>query len=309
MIDYTELAFTQYTQPLTPNSISDDIETQVFGTKKFRGDAEDCDGTLPLSVALLTPWDADAHITQYTSDPPVRCKKANVANYKLKFTQVLFDLDFGEHGKEQPTMEDFAQLVCTLWLFDHVPNIVYPTLYGARIVFLIKPMTDADQFEGRSISLGKTVSEPLTNSKSRYKFDERAKDWGRFYRSARVVRDEVERFDNPVLLYHDRLLNLLTFNLPRPPRRQSGPTTPRKLSNCDPIILGRLSRMREGTRNCDAFYCCCYALKTYNADDANVIIAMVEDYTLRMGLPESEWESIERSARQQPISWGDVPNV
>ena len=84
MISDAQFTINIGTTPLKPRDLPNDVTCQVLATKYTKGN-EPIDGTLPLAAALLEPWLADLHFTQYVCDSAVRAIKNDVNNYKLQF--------------------------------------------------------------------------------------------------------------------------------------------------------------------------------------------------------------------------------
>lgn len=264
-----------FTSRLTERDLPESIETHVLGTKFTKGD-EPVDGTCPLAAALLEPWPTDTHVTMYTSVQQVRCVKSRACHYDLRFDFAMYDLDFDGH-RSKPTLEDFARLLQSLYVHDNQPNLVYPTRSGSRLIYLIVPTNDAEWFESHYASLMEHIASPLANSGSPYQVDTGCRDWGRLFRSARVVRDGIEEFDREVRIFHTELLDLDGFRIqPRPKRKVITGNEPFTVH--EPRLLRLLQSLAPGNRNQTVYAGLCHAFRKFESTAAE---AWVEAFRRR----------------------------
>ena len=120
-------------------------ETPVHVLVKYTRGGCAVDGTADLTDVLIEPWPADAQFTMYTSPSGTRLVKDG-ATTGIRFEVAVVDLDFDEHHT-RPSIENFCDLMVSAYINDHTPNVVYSTRGGARFVYLIEPIEDAEVFE------------------------------------------------------------------------------------------------------------------------------------------------------------------
>lgn len=286
-----------FCSPLRHGDLDADVCCHVTASKMVRGDSPISDA-VPLNWMLLERFDDDYHFTQYCSSPAVRCLKANADKYALEFRFAAFDLDFAEHH-ERPTREDFADLIRTLFIRDHVPNVCYETRGGARLIYLIEPVRNAQQFEDHYSALLRELNAQLSANPTRYRLDQCTRDWPRLFRCSLVQRDYRSEYDRLICLYHTDTLDLRTFKPASRPKRKV--IVGNQRYNPGDLYLLRLlyTEMRDGNRNNATFKAICYAYRTYAGEAherwvSQIYLAAVTNN----GLDESEFDAIHRSARQ-----------
>lgn len=204
-----------------------DIVVHCVINKRVMG-GDDADEFVP--GMLLDPIECDLHYTQYWSPvgvrlakhPPQPCGWESADEYKarakkatdhrgLVFRIMTVDLD---HHSGTPTLSDFAALCDLLKNSKLPPNVIYMTKSGAHAMYFIEELTDPDEFEHKHRKLRVGIEHIIKGTA--YNVDDNAKDWTRFLRSARVIREDkdektgvIKKTDlreNPIIKIHDRLL-------------------------------------------------------------------------------------------------------
>jgi hypothetical protein len=267
----------------------------AFGSKFTEGN--DPVATAPLARVLLERWDEDdwdLHFAMYSSREEVRCVKNNPTPYDLTFGIAAYDLDFDKHVG-RPTLGNFADLVRTLWLLDQVPNVVYSTRGGARIVYYIEPMYDPMQFEQHYQRLMEIIAEPLKCGGCPYQVDLTAKDWTRLFRAPFVLRDG-EPTESRVRMYHDDLIDLTKFAV-KPKKVYAKPTGNRKFTAFCPVLQRQLKQIVQGQRNTKLFSAFAFAFEHFDAESAQKRIDILTEAAIEAGLDQREIDSTLRSAR------------
>src|SRR5262249_31583880 len=135
-----------YTSPVSQGTVPDNVRCHILASKYLPGLEPGLVITVPLTAMLLVEYAYDTHYTVYTTPAEVRCKKYEPLPAPICFQFTALDLDFDEH-RSKPTRAAFADLLRSLYITDYTPNIVHETRGGARILYLIEPMTDPDKFE------------------------------------------------------------------------------------------------------------------------------------------------------------------
>jgi len=285
----------RYTQQLRLGDISPEVACTVFADKRQVGGESDSGVTMPLEMMLLEEFPQDHHFTQYTTPQSMRLRKD--MREPTRFDFVAFDLDFGKH-LERPTVETFSLLVLHCWLVDYVPNIIYATRGGARIVYVIQPFSDATLFEGHAKTLTRKLAEPLLLGKSGYELDTAASDWTRLFRCPRVVRDDQQEYDYPVRLYHTDTLDLLRFKPVQKKQRTYRPTG-RGITNVEQqqLLVEVAARMQPGQRNTE-LHKCFYKIWKRWPDDAEELFPDIAQMAEHSGLDKREIEATYKSAER-----------
>jgi hypothetical protein len=258
----------------------------------------------PLWMALIPNHECDMHYVMYSSVREVRCIKAD-ANTDLTFPIAAYDFDYEGHT-ERPSQADFTDFIRLCSLVDDLPNLVYPTRGGARIIFIIDPIHDPNVFE----SYFQSLLARLTEWKSPYVVDTAAKDWTRLYRSPSIIREDEDTktkttlWNNPVHLFHDRVYDLQKLSPKiKPPRPKI--TGNQKFAQVDHYIACGLSQAVEGNRNRSLFGLACHAIRKYNAAGAEKWIDHLRSQFSEMGLDDCEIEATIRSAHQTVVKEGN----
>jgi len=272
------------------------VPVSLFSTKYIAGGCEIV--TAPLWFALIENHEQDLHYSMYASGRGVRCLKGE-ANTDLTFSIAAYDFDLAGHTG-RPTQTDFTDFVRLCSLVDDLPNIVYATRGGARILYFIDPIHDPNVFEAHFQAL----LARLTEWKSPYAADAVAKDWTRLYRSPSVIRDDEEYWNTPVFLFHDRVYDLQKLTPKIKPLRPKI-TGNQKFAQVDHYIACGLSQAAEGNRNRSLFGLACHAIRKYNAAGAEKWIDHLRSQFSEMGLDDCEIETTIRSAYQTVAKEGN----
>jgi hypothetical protein len=279
-----------------------DVLTHLMAYKFTRG-GEDVDGTLDLTDLLTEPWPTDAHFVMYTSPSNTRLVKGG-ATTGIRFEIAVVDLDFDEH-RTLPTLEDFCKLMIVVDINPYKPNVIYSTRRGARFVYLIEPIEDAELFESAYQAFLLKLKKPFDRREHFYRVDTAAKDWTRLFRAPRVVRDDKEEFHHQVRLLHSDRLHLDT---PRrktraPRKRQQVPSTRAMAKGLyrgnDPAITRALADIREGSRNAALFRLAARASSKYHPGSRDLLLDMGRRKAISEGLPEDEVEQVITSAMRR----------
>jgi hypothetical protein len=272
-----------------------DAPVHVLGSK-FTPGGDPVDGTLGLADLLVERFECDAHFTSYTSPELARLVKG-IPHPQIRFDLAVLDLDFDDH-QSRPTLGDFAALIRIAHLLDEVPNVVYETRGGARFIYVIEPITDADQFERHFHALLTRVAAPIARSRSPYQVDLAAKDWTRLYRCPLVVRDRVEEFDRQVRVMHPGRLCLTSFRVRRPKPRvvYSGHE---RYAGDDPRLELLIRGLKVGSRNTCLYKAAAYVLSRYAPADAESLLVRIGVDAASAGLGEREVVSTIQSARNR----------
>jgi hypothetical protein len=283
-----------YSRPLQPDDFDDIIRTHVVESKFLCGNSP-VTGTAPLVDVLLAHWPCDLHFTLYTSTQAVRCLKSDVANYDLAFRFAAVDCDFDKHTG-RPTRQNFADLLRTLHVMDEVPNVVYETRGGCRLIYVIEPLFDAGVFEGHYGSLLARLKQLFINANNGYAVDTAAKDWTRLFRAPLVIRSGVQEYDRLVEKMHEDVLDLTDFRVKKPRVRK--PVVGNQPYRAGDLRLIHLltNEMVEGRRNSTVFQAVCHTLRTYNAAAAEQWIETIRDAALSAGISEIEVGTVIKSA-------------
>jgi hypothetical protein len=253
-----------------------------------------------LVEMLTTAWDSDTHYVQYTSGEDARLRK-DMAATNLRFEIMALDLD--GVGHQAPSDYAWWSLVQTTGWMSPQPNAVYQTRAGARLVFVVEPITDGLEFEQKRLLLMAAVRAEL--GKSPYEVD-LTKDWTRLLRAPRVVRKNDDGTTSdlramPVWVWHTSRLRMQgdRWTVPAAPKpRSDKPRTEQKYTGKDRWIDRYLSTQHEpGARNASLYKVCCWIAKTYLASDAAALTDKVCDHAHAEGLSEIETQSVARSAR------------
>jgi hypothetical protein len=256
---------------------------------------------VPLTAALLVAYDCDAHFTLYTTPAEVRLRKHEPLPAPVLFQFAAADLDFDSH-RTLPTLLDFASLVRSLYVMGSdlpppTPNVVYETRGGARVLYLIEPLTDPAEFEAHYHALLAKVAEPLANAGCPYQVDLHARDWTRLFRAPRVVRDGVAEHHRQVRQFHGEVLDLRKFKVkPRPARATcTGRGGQRVFTGADPYLAVGLKGLREGNRNCTVYRLLCHVRDRYQSGGIEKCVEIIRERALGEGMEEREFESTLRS--------------
>jgi hypothetical protein len=280
--------------------------TTVFGTKFTRG-GDTCGGPCGLVQALLEPWDHDVHYAQYHNPEGYRCTKDGARPPGLRFDFLALDLDWEQHGS-RPTLQDYAGLVETMFIHDYTPNIIYNTLKGARLIYLIEPLIDPDVFERHYRAFTITVSRPLrkrweSTGQQGYQVDMQVRDWTRLFRAPSVVRDNDGPYrDSVVRVYDLDRLDLLRFKAKAKTTRAAPTASTTKISQVNRDDLTLILHCRdivEGQRNSTVFKAACYTLRKYQGEAAEAWLERIRAEAIKAGLPEREIDQTIASARKR----------
>jgi len=271
-----------------------DVQCMVFAGKYIMGGALDEGVIMPIEAMLRTPFESDAHFVQYVTPKSMRVNKE--MQEPVLFSFCAYDLDFGKHG-QRPTNAEFEHLQLCCGLSDFVPNVLYGTRGGARVLYLIQPIASPDVFEGHAKVLAKHIAEPIRNGNFGYELDAGAKDWTRMFRCPRVVRDG-ETQEYPIRYYHNKLLDLLRFRVevkkPPLPLRSS-----ERITNLEQkrLLRDAEDKMTMGSRN-TVLYGCFFRLWRRWPTDAEDLLPAFLNIAKNKQLDEREIMSCFRSAEK-----------
>jgi hypothetical protein len=281
--------------PLTAEMVPSTITCEVFGDKYTKGGMP-ADGSLHLGDVLTSTWEDDLHFVQYHHRACMRLVKG-VPHSGIAFGFCAFDLDFGGH-KARPTLADFVNILRTAVVIDTAgeggPNVVYATRGGCRWVYFIKPMDDEDLFERHRLALQKRLQGIMGEEHHGYSLDA-TPDWTRMFRAPWVTRDEVQEYEHPVRLIHDKLFDLRKLKV------EPKPQYPKFTGNAPFGRDERLTKLtqdmaEEGQRNRCLFVACLHVLKKYNPAGQERWLDVLRNHSLAAGLDEREIESVIKSA-------------
>jgi hypothetical protein len=256
---------------------------------------------ISLLELVTTPFDGDVHYAQYVSNEDARLRK-DMQPSNLAFRLVAIDLDGPEH--QDPGDDAWWTLVQTTAWMRPQPNIVHRTRAGARLIYLIEPITEAGSFELRRIRLLGEVKKELGERPSHVL--DATPDWTRLIRAPLVVRrnDDGTTTDlrgMPVWVWHAGRIDLGKKRWEPneiPTREKHGATEPRPYSGKDRVIERYLATQHHpGSRNDSLFSVACWCWKNYVEEDAQRLIEQVAAHARDEGLSEHETESIAKSAR------------
>jgi hypothetical protein len=252
--------------------------------------------TVQLRDMLLTQWPKDVHYSMYWTSEQKRQQKSDpsIPPLDIEFAFAAFDLDFDEH-KSLPTINNFSHLTRTLTIIDHTPNIVYTTRGGARIIYLIDPITDAATFEGHYQQLFKKIRLPLNKSANGYKVDE-IKDWTRLFRAPLVIRDDKPEYHHLVRIYHAEILDIRQFKIKKRKTERVWGNGNQHFNQGDAYLQGRLREIEPGNRNNALFRAACHALRVYTPDAAQTWLDVFRNRAHAEGLSPTEIEAVIHSA-------------
>jgi hypothetical protein len=303
-----------YTSKLELQDIPDDILCTVFADKRQVGGEPDTGVIMPVSVMLTERFPQDHHFTSYQTPQSMRLRKE--MQEPKKFDICAYDLDFDNH-QSKPSAEDFEEFVRCVYVMHYggvpLPNVIYQTRGGCRLVYFIRPLADADLFEAHVKALAKKIAEPLNNSRRagghRYDFDNGTLDWTRLYRCPAVVREDDkgiprEEYNYHVRLFHADLLDILRFKAAK--KREY--VVKENDSPLDDVDLRRLiqsydNRMAPGCRNTELHKLHYMVWKKWPDDAEDKIYPYVFELGLKHGLTEREirtsWESAKRAAERE----------
>lgn len=251
--------------------------------------------SIPLSIMLLTKWQTDVHFSMYHTSEQRRMQKSNPTcpPLNIEFKLCAFDLDFDAH-RTKPTDADFDHLILCLQIIDHMPNIVYQTRGGARIIYIIDPIRDANTFEGHYQRMLTKLKEPFENAHMGYAVDE-TKDWTRLFRAPLVVRDGRAEYDYHIRTFHTDTIDIRRFKVMPKEERVWGNGNQKFRPN-DAYLHARMKEIEPGNRNNALFRAACHALRIYLPDAAETWLDELRNKAHAEGLAPVEIEAVIRSA-------------
>jgi hypothetical protein len=261
---------------------------------------------MPLGMMMVEKFEGDAHFVCYTTPQSMRLRKDMTE--PMKFDFVAYDADFNDH-KSRPASDDFFKFVDEMFIHHYagvpLPNVIYQTRGGCRLVFLIRPLFDANIFESHVKALARKLSKAITNSRDRgvhrYELDTGALDWTRMFRCPHVVRDGKPEYDYQVRLFHTGLLDLLRFKPTKKKeyviRATGKPITDEEQRRS---LVELTCRLKPGCRN-DEWHKWAYKQWKQHPDDAEALFPSAAEICLESGLDLKEtlsaWKSAERAAK------------
>jgi hypothetical protein len=303
------MALDTYTSAFAPRDIPDDVSCLVFADKRQLGGEYDSGVAMPLSVMLTERFPQDHHFVCYTTPQSMRLRKDMAEPMRFDFCS--FDLDCDNH-QSKPTADDFEQIVFSCFVMHYgdvpLPNVIYATRGGARLVYLIKPLFDANLFERHVKALAKKMTAPLANGRKagshKYDLDAAALDWTRLFRCPLVVRGDVPEYDHPVRFYHGGLLDLLRF---KPAKRKEYVirATGQPITDLEQqqLLVEVAVKMRPGQRN-DTLHKTFFKIWKRWPADAEDLFPRIVEIALASGLDRREIEATYRSAERGAMTTG-----
>lgn len=206
----------------------------LFATKYIPGGGAGESGTVAW---LLEAWEADVHYTQYTSASSVRLVKDAVGTAEdLEFEIMVLDLDGPGHAAAGQAL--WPTILAAAQQLNPAPNMVYETRSGAHLLWRIRQLDDAADFEGRRLGLVQLIRGAGLEQHTSCKVDQ-TPDWTRMLRAPRVLREGgIDLREARIEVLHDRALDTTTLPLVQRqfvnlPRGAHGARAPRLVADGD----------------------------------------------------------------------------
>lgn len=229
-----------------------------------------------LSDILTQRWDAEACFVQYHHPEAFRLKKAAGLPRTGSFNLVAIDFDTDPHLPI--TDQQWAHAVAATAKLSALPNVIYRTHRGIRLIYLIEAIRDPGLFEDARMIFVMSFAGYLGKG---WKLD-LTRNWNTFFLSPliryRKSGSTITLWWTPVLLWHTRRIILP----PPPPRLVVPPSlvsTPpsgfrlpdavRWLRTVPPAVSGQ-----QGNRR--TYWVICELVHRYRLDDESILLVMHE---------------------------------